>query len=208
MLGRANNLVSYWLYVIPMSYLTNLTTNSYNSWLYMWAIKLMYDFFLISYSLTSFIRIRVLSAESRLQTNNSFFFSPPTHHKYDMPLCIVHSCHHIIIALILKFNGTPLVWLRGFSQDESKILRYYIGAISTTLIDWQPDPIPSPSIKKHPQLEAHSRKLHSTKTWPALSIPSMRPTWVAQRPIRSWHVMWTCQTKDLVLLQHPLCLVF
>jgi hypothetical protein len=71
--------------------------------------------------------------------------------------------------------------LRGFSQDESKILRSYNGAISTTLVDWQPDPIPSPSIKKHPQLEAHSRKLHSTKTWPALSIPSMRPTWVAHR---------------------------
>jgi hypothetical protein len=56
--SKVNNLANCWLYVVPMSYLINLTINSYNSWLYMWAVILIYGSYFLSYSLTNFIGVQ------------------------------------------------------------------------------------------------------------------------------------------------------
>jgi hypothetical protein len=55
-----------------MSYLINLTINSYNSWLYMWVVKLMYGSLILSLILLEFV---LQPAQSRLQTNGLFFLS-------------------------------------------------------------------------------------------------------------------------------------
>jgi hypothetical protein len=85
-----------------MLYLINLATNSYNIYLYMWAVILIYDLSIFSSIL---LESELQSAESQSTANSqpTFLLSCPLshsiHYKSNMILYITHLYEFIILAL-------------------------------------------------------------------------------------------------------------